>query len=72
MKIFIEETAEEKFSESQKVVQNRNFVKFGLADTAIIETAKDSYLVFTNDQPLYGFLINAQIDVISLDQLRMV
>ena len=66
------ENSEEMFLESATVSKNSAFLKFGLADAAIVATAKDSYLVFTDDRPLYGFLINSQIDAISLDQLRLI
>lgn len=72
LKIFIEKQAEEKFSESRKVVITPGFVKFGLADTATIYIAKDNYLIFTDDNPLYGFLVNSNIDAVNLDQLRMI
>ncbi len=64
--------AEEKFSESKDVTQNTVFVELGLTDTAIIETAQNSYLVFTDDNPLYHFLINSNIDAVNLDQIRMI
>lgn len=70
LKIFIEKEGEEQFSESRLVVKRNEFIKFGLADTATIQTAKDKYLIFTDDNPLYGFLLNSGIDAISLDQLR--
>jgi uncharacterized protein YaiI (UPF0178 family) len=48
----------------------KSFFDFGLADTAIIEAAKNSFLVFTDDNPLYGFLLNSKIDAINLEQFR--
>lgn len=70
LKTYIERTIEI-FKESSEVSTNRIFLKFGLADTAIIETAKDSYLIFTDDKPLYGYLINKGIDAVSFDDLRI-
>jgi hypothetical protein len=64
-------TAEEKFLKSIKIAENNVFSKFGLADTATIETAKDSYLIFTDDKPLYGYLINKGIDAVNFDDLRI-
>lgn len=72
LKFFIEKESEEKFSESPLVVKRKEFIIFGLADTATIETAKSGYLIFTDDNPLYGFLLNSRIDAINLDQLRKI
>ncbi len=65
-------SSEEKFLESFKICENRAFLNFGLADIAISETAKDLYLVLTNDSNLFGFLINQKIDVVSLEQIRQI
>jgi rRNA-processing protein FCF1 len=62
----------EKFEESIKLSENDAFVKFGLADTAVLEISKDSYLVFTDDKPLYGYLISKGVDAVNLDQLRFI
>ncbi|MGI8883801.1 MAG: hypothetical protein ACR2IA_06115 [Pyrinomonadaceae bacterium] len=70
LKIYIERT-NEVFKKSSEVSENKIFCEFGLADTAIIETAKDSYLIFTDDNPLYGYMINEGIDAVSLDILRI-
>lgn len=71
LKTYIEKSKEISL-ESSEVSKNNAFLKFGLADTAIIDTAKNSYLVFTDDGPLYGFLMNSHIDVVSLDQVKMI
>jgi rRNA-processing protein FCF1 len=63
---------EEKFLESNQIAETKTFLQFGLADAAISETAKDSYLVVTDDNPLYAYLINQKIDAISLNQIRMI
>lgn len=60
------------FLESSKVSDNKFFVEFGLADTAIMETANNSYLVFTEDWKFYGLLENSKIDVVNLAQVRMI
>jgi rRNA-processing protein FCF1 len=62
--------SDEKFLESKKIAENPAFNRFGLADTAIVDTAKDSYLVFTDDGPLYNFLTNIGVDALKLDQIR--
>jgi hypothetical protein len=66
------EGSKEIFLKSSEVLKNKAFLNFGLADTAIIDTAKDSYLIFTDDRPLYGFLVNSQIDAVNLDQVRAI
>ncbi|NOT47919.1 MAG: hypothetical protein HOP17_09265 [Acidobacteria bacterium] len=48
------------------------FLRFGLTDSAIYETSKNQYLVFTDDGPLYGFLGNNKIDVVNLEQVRTI
>ena len=61
---------EELFTASRQVARNKSFADFGLADTAIINHQKDSFLVLTDDKPLYGYLINTQIDAVNLEELR--
>lgn len=63
---------DEKHLNSVEIAENEAFINFGLADTALSHIAKNSYLVFTNDNPLYGFLLNSKIDVVNLDQVRMI
>lgn len=48
------------------------FFDFGVTDAAIFETAVNRYLVFTDDGPLFGFLQGKNVDVVSLDQIRMI
>lgn len=64
--------SEEKFIFSKDVCQEPYFRKFGLADMVTLETAKNSYLVFTDDRPLFGYLTNLGLDVVSLDQIRTI
>jgi hypothetical protein len=47
------------------------FTSFGLADTSIIESCRNSYLVFTDDSDLYGYLAGHKIDTIKFSYLRM-
>ena len=63
---------EEKFLESKQIAETKTFLQFGLADAALSETAKSSYLVVTTDNPLFGYLISQKIDVVSLDQIRAI
>jgi len=64
--------ADEEFLESIKVTENEAFTNFGLTDAAIIEASKNSYLIFTDDRPFFGYLVNKGIEAVSLDQLRMI
>ncbi len=66
------ELTEERFLESKQIAETKTFLQFGLADTAITETAKNSYLVVTDDNPLFGYLVNQRIDTVSLNQIRMI
>lgn len=69
LKIYVE-NFDEHFIESKEIVQKPEFIKFGLADTAIIETDKQ-YLIFTDDNLLFGFLQNSNFDTVNLNQLRL-
>ena len=71
LKVYIE-GSKEIFLESLELSKKETFLKFGLADTSVTYTAKDSYLIFTDDRPLYGFLTNSGIDAVNLDQIRMI
>lgn len=66
------EIAQERFIRSKEVCQEPRFTYFGLADMATLISAKDSYLVFTDDRPLYGYLVNSGVDAVNLDQVRMI
>ena len=63
---------EEKFLDSGIIADTKFFPHFGLSDSAIIEIAKNNYLVFTNERPLYGYLIGVNSDVVNLDQIRAI
>jgi hypothetical protein len=69
LKVYIE-NAKEIFLESLELSKKETFLKFGLADTSVTYSAKDNYLIFTDDRPLYGFLVNSKIDAVNLDQIR--
>lgn len=58
------------FLDSLELSKKDTFLKFGLADTSVTYSAKDNYLIFTDDRPLYGFLVNSQVDAVNLDQVR--
>ena len=71
LKIYIEKM-KEIYLESLDLSKRDTFLKFGLADTSVTYAARDRYLIFTDDRPLYGFLISSRIDAVSLDQIRMI
>jgi hypothetical protein len=60
----------EVFVESCVLVQNPEYSTFGIADAAIIDLAKRSCLVLTDDNPLFGYLRNVRSDVINLNEFR--
>ncbi|HEV7645893.1 MAG TPA: hypothetical protein VGO50_18280 [Pyrinomonadaceae bacterium] len=49
------------FIESAKVSEHNAFIEFGLTDTAILNISKDSFLVVTDDRPLYGYLTTLKL-----------
>lgn len=61
---------EERFTPSREIVTHEHFCKFGLTDLAILDNAKDRYLVLTVDLPLFGYLQNIGVDVINFNHLR--
>ena len=65
------EFADEKNLPSIEIAKGDSFLKLGLADSAIIEISKDSYLVFTDDQDLYGYLANIGIDAVKFSLLKL-
>ncbi|CAN5367153.1 hypothetical protein BH20ACI1_BH20ACI1_15430 [soil metagenome] len=62
--------AEEVFLPSKNVAKSESFLKFGLADSAIIEVSKNSYLIFTADNRFYGYLSNMGIDAVNFNLLK--
>lgn len=64
--------SQEIFIPSLAVSSTESFLKFGLADSATVETSQNLYLTLTDDRPLYGYLINRGIDAVNLDQIRMI
>ena len=71
LKYYIENSEEENL-DSKQLSQTGMFLGFGLADTAISETAKDSYLIVTNENNLFGYLQNQGFDVVNLEQIRSI
>ena len=71
LKIYIE-TTKEIFIDSIKLSKKDTFLKFGLADTSVTYSAETNYLIYTDDRPLYGFLIHSGIEAVNLDEIRIV
>lgn len=60
----------EEYREATQICAHPHFVTFRLTDTGIIEVAADSYLVLTDDLPLYHFLANNEQSVLNFNHLR--
>ena len=60
----------EQYTPSRTVALDPAFVKIGLADTGIMQTAKERYLVLTDDFRMAGVLQSAGVDVINFNHLR--
>lgn len=63
-------SAVEKSISSVEIATSKSFPALGLADSAIIEISKDSYLVSTDDNDLYGYLSTKGIDAIKFSYLK--
>jgi rRNA-processing protein FCF1 len=61
---------EEHYLTSIKLCSLDHFIKFGLADSAIIELVKGKYLVLTDDFRLANYLQTVNIDVINFNHIR--
>jgi hypothetical protein len=55
---------------SRELCERQEFIRFGLADTAICDVSKGNYLVMTVDFALYGELSRQGVDVINFNHLR--
>ncbi len=60
----------ENYLQSQEVVKNDKFIKFGLTDCGIMAIAQNKYLVLTDDFKLLNYLQSISIDVINFNHLR--
>ncbi|HEY9705233.1 MAG TPA: PIN domain-containing protein [Allocoleopsis sp.] len=63
-------TLNENYLQSQEVVKNDKFIKFGLTDCGIMAICQNKYLVLTDDLKLSNYLQSINIDVINFNHLR--
>lgn len=61
----------ENYCESQIAANDGKFTQFGLTDCGILVTAKDKYLVLTDDLKLANYLQNQQVDAVNFNNLRV-
>ena len=62
--------AEERFEPSNDLCVREEFLRLGLADTAIGATAPGQFLVLTDEFALYGSLQKRGVDVVNFNHLR--
>ncbi|HEV7860178.1 MAG TPA: PIN domain-containing protein [Pyrinomonadaceae bacterium] len=62
---------DEKYIPSSDICSLDHFRKFGLTDSGIIESAKNQYLVLTDDFKLTNFLEKIKVDVINFNHIRL-
>ncbi len=62
---------QEDFVESRQLAELPEFVRFGLTDSGVLQTARDRYLVLTDDFRLSQYLGKAGLDVINFNHIRV-
>lgn len=63
-------TLQEILVKSSNVTNSKVFFDLGLTDAVIAETARDNYVVLTDDFPLYHYLNSSGIDAINYNHIR--
>jgi hypothetical protein len=58
------------YIESNSIIDDISFHKFGLSDSVIYFLSQRGYLVLTDDFPFYGFLISKELIAINFNHLR--
>lgn len=61
---------DERHTSSASICSKDHFVKFGLTDSGIIESAGSEYLILTDDFKLANFLENKKAAVINFNHIR--
>ncbi|HEU6449697.1 MAG TPA: hypothetical protein VFV23_14790 [Verrucomicrobiae bacterium] len=70
-RLVIEKLAENHFS-ALEIVRDNGFPRLGITDTAIAMTVPGTYLVLTDELPLYGILSTRKVDVINFNHIRSI
>lgn len=60
----------EKRTPGRDLIESPAFIPFGIADTSILDAAAGSYLVLTDDLPLYAYLQGHGVDVLNFNEIR--
>jgi len=55
---------------AREVCQRSGFERFGLSDAALVEVAREKYLILTDDFNLMGFALSQSVDVINFNHIR--
>lgn len=61
---------DEKYTPSISICSQDHFIKFGLTDSGIIESAANEHLILTDDFKLANFLENKKAAVINFNHIR--
>jgi hypothetical protein len=64
------QTLTEHYTESKEISRLPHFADLGLTDSGIMKLARGSFLVLTDDGPLFGYLQNVGIDAINFNHVR--
>ena len=62
--------ASEQSLPAKQIASDKDFINFGITDTAIRLISPGSYLVLTSDLPLFGLLGKRGVDVVNFNHLR--
>jgi rRNA-processing protein FCF1 len=62
---------QEDFVASRQLAELPEFIRFGLTDAGVLQTARDRYLVLTDDFRLSQHLVKAGLDVINFNHIRV-
>lgn len=53
-----------------QVCQLSGFERFGLSDAALVEVAREEYLILTDDLGLMNFALSQSVDVVNFNHIR--
>ncbi len=66
----INSVMQEKRTPGASLSEDPAFVPFGITDTSILDAAVGSYLVLTDDLPLYAYLLAQGVEVLNFNEIR--